>query len=157
MQAQMPKFGGKNFLRPKSKISPHFKCECTFTRILKISGRNLGEESIWAKPTLKISQKTEMLAICLFLAVFQTYHLHFSSYWARNWLRGALYAYLSHSASLIQKYWYLTKLKAKNYKIWRSHPYLGIAFWPITQPFFVQFQIERYPRTQADINSYKLL
>ena len=28
----------------------------------------------------------------------------------------------------------------KNYEIWRSRPYMGIAFWLITQPFFVQFQ-----------------
>ena len=42
----------------------------------------------------------------------------------------------------------------KNYEIWQSRPYIGIAFWPITQPIFCQFLKERYHRTQ-DINSYK--
>ena len=34
-------------------------------------------------------------------------------------------------------------------------PYMGIRFWSITQPFFVQFQKERYPRVQ-ETSSYKL-
>ena len=136
----------KFFLRPKSKTRPHFKCEMHF----------------YAHPKnfrLKYWKMLEKKRLCPFFPVFWTYYSHFGSFWDRNWLRDVFQANQSYKASLIK---ILIFDQVIDQKLWNlavppngvAHPYMGIAFWLITQPFFVQFQKERYPRTQ-DINSYR--